>query len=109
MDDGISATGVIAQVLVAVLAGLFVYRLLFYRRADFVIVIKDSRVHSSKGIPVALRQNLAVFLLRDLALTGPVKIIGSYVEKGRRLFLWSRGKITKGELQRVRNFLATRV
>jgi hypothetical protein len=109
MDDGNPATEIMARLLVGALAALFVYRLLFYRRADFVIVIKDSRVHSSKGIPVALRENLAVFLRRDLALTGPVKIMGAYTDRGRRLSIWSRGKINDGELQRVRNFLATRV
>jgi hypothetical protein len=109
MDDGNPYIEMAARVVVGVLAVLVVYLLLLYRHADFVITLRDGQVHCSKGVPVAWRQHIAAFLVTDLALQGPVKIMGARRDRGRRLALWFRGKISPGDTQRIRNFLASRI
>jgi hypothetical protein len=109
MDDANAWTEMGARVIVVLIAALCLYLLLFYRHADFVIAVKDGQVHCSRGVPIVLRHQLTVYLLNDLELNGPMKIMGAR-QKGRgRLCLWFRGQITPGDRQRVRNFLASRI
>jgi hypothetical protein len=83
------------------------YQLLLSRHADFRIDLRDGRVKCTKGVPLALRAQLADFLLHDLALEGPLKILGA--RRGGRMSVWFRGQLRRGDEQRIRNFLLTRL
>jgi hypothetical protein len=109
MDDTNAWTEMGARVIVVLMAALCLYLLLFYRHADFVITVKYGQVHCSKGVPMVLRHQLTVYLLDDLELKGPLKIMGARQNGRGRLCLWFRGQLTPGERQRLRNFLASRI
>jgi len=84
-----------------------IYHLLLGGHADFWIVVRDGRVECSKGVPLAMRSDLTQFLLHDLALRGPVTILGA--RRGGRTSLRFRGRLDKREQQRIRNYLANRL
>jgi hypothetical protein len=88
---------------VALLAAAVVWYLL---RSDFVIRVRQGRVECRGRIPAARQPELTEFLLRDLNLDGPVRIAGRW--QAGRLVLSCRG-LDKGQQQRVRNFLLTRL
>jgi hypothetical protein len=88
---------------VALLAAAVIW---YWRRSDFVIRVRRGQVECRGRVPSARQPELTEFLLRDLGLAGPVRIAGRW--QGGRLVLWCRG-LDKGQQQRVRNFLLTRV
>jgi hypothetical protein len=75
---------------------------LFLRRSDFVIRVQDGRVACKGKLPLS-QIALEELLVKDLAIAGPAKIAGC--RRGGRLHLWFRGDLTKGEQQRIRNYL----
>jgi|SRR5581483_4974461 len=87
--------------------GLFVvwlaYHFLIVKPVDFTISLRKGQVSYRGKVPLAQQPSIAEFLLRDLELHGPLKILGCR-NKGR-LKLWFRGKLSPGEKQRIRNFL----
>jgi hypothetical protein len=107
MDGEYTAVELLVHVVVGAAALWLIYHLLLGRRADFRIVVRDGRVECSKGLPLVMRSELGDFLLHDLALRGPVKILGS--RRGGRTSLWFRGRLGKREQQRIRNYLANRL
>jgi hypothetical protein len=94
-------TRVLVALLVVLLAALYQWS-----RADFVIRVRDGRCECRGRLPQALHGEVADFLLRDLKVKGPIKVLGKRVRG--RLKLWYRGALTPGQQQRVRNFLLTR-
>jgi hypothetical protein len=82
---------------------VLIYQVLFGRRADFVIRVKHGRVAYTGKVPLSLQHDLTSFLLEDLSLTNPVRILGS--RQGARTIVWFRGRISPAEQQRIRNFL----
>jgi hypothetical protein len=82
-------------------------RVFFGRRSDFQIGVRDGRVEYKGRFPLALRPAIEEFLLKDLAIKGPVKIYA--IRTNRRWRLWFRGQLSEGEKQRIRNFVATRL
>jgi hypothetical protein len=101
MDDMLSL-GFLFRICVGAAIIYLAYLLLLGRRADFEIRVRDGRVEY-KG-KVAQQGRLSDFLLNDLALKNSIRIMGA--RNGRRLHLWFRGKLSAGEKQRIRNFLA---
>jgi len=83
---------------------VFVYFVLFGRRAEFVIDVRGGQVRCKGKVPRILQQRLTQFLLDDLEIRDSVRILGAH--HGRRLQVWFRGSISPGEQQRIRNFLA---
>jgi hypothetical protein len=83
---------------------VLVYCVLFGRRADFVIHVRRGQVRCKGKVSLALQQRLAHFLLEDLGIRDSVRILGAH--RGKRLQVWFRGRISPGEQQRIRNFLA---
>jgi hypothetical protein len=77
---------------------------LFRRHADFVIDVRRGQVRCRGNVSLALQHRLAEFLLNDLAIKDSVQILGA--QRGKRLQVWFRGRISPGEQQRIRNFLA---
>ena len=90
---------------VAVLVVLLVAWL--WRRSDFVIRVRGGRVECRGKVPPAHRAELADFLLHELRLTDPVTILGR--RHGRRVELWFRGRLSKADQQRIRNFFVNPV
>jgi hypothetical protein len=76
-------------------------------RSDFVIRVRDGQVQCRGKIPAMRQPELVEFLIKDLGLRGPVRIAGRW-QRGR-LDLSFRGGLDKGQRQRVRNFLLTRL
>ena len=77
---------------------------LFRRHADFVIDVRRGQVKCRGNVPLVVQNRLKDFLLNDLAIRDSVRILG--VQRGKRLQVWFRGRISPGEQQRIRNFLA---
>jgi hypothetical protein len=75
-------------------------------RSDFVIRVRSGRVDCRGRIPTVCRPELTEFLVKDLGLRGRVRIAGRW-QRGR-LVLSFRG-LDRGQQQRVRNFLLTRL
>jgi hypothetical protein len=96
----------VAENLPRYLAGLaavaIVLAVLFLRRSDFVIRVRDGRIACKGKIPLS-QIALEELLVNDLGLRGSVTISGA--RRGGRLQLWFRGDLTKGEQQRIRNYL----
>jgi hypothetical protein len=90
---------------IAIVYGAYV--LLFGRRADFEIRLRGGRVECKGKIAQYAQRLLADFLLNDLALKNSIRIMGA--RNGPRLHLWFRGRLTTGEKQRIRNFLAPQI
>jgi hypothetical protein len=82
---------------------VLVYYALFGRRAEFVIDVKRGQVRCKGKVPLAVQQRLTHFLLDDLGIRDSVRILGA--NRGKRLKVWFRGRISPGEQQRIRNFL----
>jgi hypothetical protein len=82
---------------------VLIFRVLFSRHADFVIHIRRGQVQCQGKMPLAMQQRLTHFLLEDLAIKDSVRILGA--QRGNRLQVWFRGRISPGEQQRIRNFL----
>jgi hypothetical protein len=82
---------------------LLVFWVLFSRHADFVIDVRRGQVRCRGKIPLVVQQRLTQFLLDDLAIKNSVRILG--VQRGNRMQVWFRGRISPGEQQRIRNFL----
>jgi hypothetical protein len=103
--DFLPSPQVIIFVLVAV---LFVLALLaLQNRADFTIRVRKGTVECRGRVPLAQTRGLSEFLLHDLGVHDAVTICGRW--QGRRLRVWFRGNLTKGQQQRVRNYLLTRL
>lgn len=94
-------TGTWIALLVCLLAALYVGA-----RADFVIQVREGRCSCRGLLPRQCQSELADFLLHDLGLKGPLKVLGKRLRG--RLILWYRGTLTPGQKQRIRNFLLTR-
>jgi hypothetical protein len=82
---------------------LLIYYALFGRRADFVIDVKRGQVRCRGKVPLAVQQRLTHFLVDDLGIRDSVRILGA--NRGKRLQVWFRGRLSPGERQRIRNFL----
>jgi hypothetical protein len=97
------------QILFFVLvAGLFVLALVALQtRADFTIRVRKGNVECRGRVPLAQVRGLSEFLLDDLAVRDAVTICGRW--QGGQLRVWFHGNLTKGQQQRVRNFLLTRL
>jgi hypothetical protein len=80
-----------------------VYILLFGRRAEFVIEVRQGTVRSKGKLPHALVQRLTPYLLDDLGITDRLRICG--IMRGQQIRVWFRGRIAAGDQQRIRNFL----
>jgi hypothetical protein len=78
----------------------------YWQRSDFVIRVRQGRVECRGKIPAVRQPELTEFLLCDLNLSNSVRIAGRW--QGGRLALSCRG-LDKGQQQRVRNFLLTRL
>jgi hypothetical protein len=85
---------------------LALYYIFIHRRADFVISVRGGSVQYRGALSLAVQQALTPFLLHDFGVQGPVRIMGA--RRGGRLTLGWRGRLTPGQLQRLRNFLLTR-
>jgi hypothetical protein len=96
---------VILLATVAVLCALVV--LWLYQRSDFVIRVRRGNVECRGRVPLAQARGLTEFLLDDLAVRDGLTIRGRW--HGGRLRVWFQGNLTKGQQQRVRNFLLTRL
>lgn len=98
--------GVVVQLLAA--AFLIAFFLHFVMpRSDFVIQVRDGQVQCKGKLPLSQRAAIVQFLLQDVMVHGPVKIMGAW--HGKRLQLWFRGALAPRDQQRVRNFLLTRL
>src|SRR5262245_474537 len=82
-----------------------VYWFILHRSADFIIDVRRGEVRSKGKISLAVLQRLTPFLLEDLAIRDYVRIYG--VQRGPRISVWFRGRLSPGEQQRIRNFLAS--
>jgi hypothetical protein len=80
---------------------------LFYRKSDFVIRVRRGIVRCSGRVPLSQTRGITQFLLEDLAVHDRVTIRGRWQEG--RLQVSVHGALTKGQQQRVRNFLLTRL
>jgi hypothetical protein len=101
MDDN-SLPGDWPRYLAGALAVGLIFAVVFLRRSDFVIRVRDGRLSHTGRLPFS-RISVEELLLRDLELAGPVRIAGC--RRAGRLQLWIRGNLTKGQEQRIRNYL----
>jgi len=102
-DDWYFPTEFLLQLGVVAFVLCLAYHFLLAKHADFTISLRKSRVTYKGKIALAQQAAIAEFLLQDLELQGPLKILGRR-NKGS-LQLWFRGKLRPGEKQRIRNFL----
>jgi hypothetical protein len=87
-------------------AGVYLlYRVLFAPGGDFVIRVRDGDVRFKGRIATTHQPALAHFLVHELALRRPVRIVG--IRRGQRLELRFRGRLSEADKQRIRNYLAT--
>jgi hypothetical protein len=107
MDSWDFTTELFARIVVVSLIAFAIYYFVFHRRADFTIHVRRGAVDYRGRVPAAHRAAIANFLLEDLGLQEPVKIQGCWNKK--RLNIWFRGRLGKGEKQRIRNFFAGRL
>jgi len=84
-------------------AGVVLVVLWDTRRKDFVVRFHRGRF-TCRG-KLAQQHALAQFLRDDLDVTGPIEISGR--RRNGRLLLWFGGDLTRGQEQRIRNFLLT--
>jgi hypothetical protein len=103
-DDWYFPAEFLLQIGAVLFALCLAYHFLLAKHADFTIRLRRGRVTYQGKVAVAQQGSIAEFLLQDLDLHGPLKILGRR-NKGR-LKLWFRGKLSAGEKQRIRNFLA---
>ena len=103
MDDP-SLLSWVFRLAVATGAIVLIYFALFSRRAEFVIDVRKGEVRHKGRVPLAVVQQLAPFLLHDMGITDSVRILGSW--QGKRMRVWFRGQLSRGQQQRIRNFLA---
>ncbi len=95
-------------ILFALVAVLFVLALLWVQgRSDFVIRVRRGNVECRGRLPGSQAGGIREFLLEDLAVRDGVTIRGRW--QGGRLRVWCQGRLTRGQEQRVRNFLLTRL
>jgi hypothetical protein len=102
-DDGLPLPALIGFVVVA----LVVLAVAFWPRSDFVIRVRKGEVDWRGKLPQSQAGGLSEFLLADLGLHDGVTIYGR--REGGRLRVWSSGRLSPGQLQRVRNYLLTRL
>ena len=100
MNFSVSPSVLFAHAVVALVA------LYLTQRKDFVFRARPGRFECWGRVPLAKQEAVARFLLEDLAVREPVKVMGRW-GTGRRLRLWFRGPLTPGQQQRIRNFLLT--
>jgi len=81
------------------------YYFLFQGHFDFTIQVREGQVLCKGKIALAQQQSVAAFLLDEMCLQGPVKILGR--RNQGRISLAFRGRLSPGEQQRIRNFFAT--
>jgi hypothetical protein len=101
LDFGLHTVVRLAVILAAV---YIVYVLLLRRSADFVIRIREDRVVFKGKFPLSQRAAIVQFIVNDLSVEGPCKIMGCW-KKGRPT-IWFAGRLSEREKQRIRNFLA---
>jgi len=75
--------------------------LVLYPRADFKVQVRDGQIECRGKLPHAVKADLAR-LLGELQLGAPLKILGKW--QGKKLRLWFRGRVSKGDRQAIRNF-----
>jgi hypothetical protein len=102
-DDGLPLPALIGLAVVA----LAVLAVALWPRSDFVIRVRRGAVDCRGKVPRSQTRGLTEFLLADLGLHDAVTIYGRW--QGGRLRVWSNGRLNAGQLQRVRNFLLTRL
>ena len=102
-DDALPTPALIAFAVVA----LTVLAWAFWPRSDFAIRVRKGLVDCRGKVPRSQAGGLSEFLLTDLGLHDAVTIYGRW-ERGR-LRVWGSGRLSPGQLQRVRNFLLTRL
>ena len=102
-DNGLPIPALIGLAVVA----LVVLAVAFWPRSDFVIRVRRGTVDCCGKVPRSQTRGLSEFLLADLGLHDAVTIYGRW--EGGRLRVWSSGRLNPGQLQRVRNFLLTRL
>src|SRR5262249_27494023 len=76
---------------VAVVVAIVLLLVWYYRPSDWVVRIRDGRVECSGKKPIPRRAELEEYLLDELKLTGPVKIMGR--RQGGRLRVWFSGNL----------------
>ena len=103
MYDELPAPALVAFAVVA----LVVLAWAFWPRSDFVVRVRKGAVDCQGKLPRAQAGGLSEFLLMDLGLRDAVTIYGRW-ERGR-LRVWHSGRLSPGQLQRVRNYLLTRL
>ena len=91
----------------AIVVVVILVRIFFWRRSDFRVSVRDGNVEYRGRFPLASRPAIEEFLLKDLAVKGPLKIYA--IRRNRRWRLWFRGRVCEGDKQRIRNFVATRL
>jgi hypothetical protein len=107
MDNGSFSWDLIIRVSVVLFAGYLAYHfLLGGARTDFVIRLRNGHV-TYKGFAAAHQPAVTQFLLQDMALHGSVIIMGS--RHGGKTRIWFRGRLSREEKQRIRNFLTSRL
>jgi hypothetical protein len=77
----------------------------FWFRADFVVRVRDGQCRCTGKLPVVVQRSLAQFLLDDIKPRRALTIRGTRRSGRLRLHFW--GGLTRGEKQRIRNFLMT--
>ena len=96
---------IITWVVVGLAAAAFLF---FRRRYDFAILVaRDGGVRFRGRFPPSRRGDVADFFHSDFAPRGPLKVFGTWHQRGRRLKLRIRGVPSQPEQQVVRNFLTT--
>ncbi len=101
MDDAIVSVH-LPRYLAGLAAAGIIVAVLFLRRSDFVIRLRQGRIACKGKLPLS-QIALEELLIKDLGLHDAVTISGA--RRGGRLQLWFRGDLTKGEQQRIRNYL----
>jgi hypothetical protein len=107
MDNWSFSWDLLLRASVLLFASYLAYHFLLGGQSDFVIRLRHGRVEYNGRFPLTHQPEVTQLLLHDLGLKESAKITGSW--SGGRVRLWFRGKLSKAEKQRIRNFLATRL
>ena len=82
--------------------------LIVRRRYDFAILVaRDGGVRFRGRFPANRRGDVVDFFHSAFAPRGPLKVFGTWQQRGRRLKLRFRGVPSQPQQQVVRNFLTT--
>jgi hypothetical protein len=92
-------------VVVAAVVAVALIVVWYWRPSDWVVRVRDGRVECAGKKPIPRRAELEEYLLGELKLPGPYKIMGR--RQGGRLRVWFSGKLSRGDRQRLRNFFLT--